>query len=79
MPNKKDEPVENKEDLQFDQPSVDDPDGRVALTHPEENYALPADSSYRPGDPPPSQSLFPPTKDSQAQARDASGENSEKD
>jgi hypothetical protein len=62
MPHRKneDKPEENKDELQIDQPSVDDPDGREAITHPQEAYDAPADTSYRPGDPPPSQSMFPP-------------------
>jgi hypothetical protein len=63
MPNSKktQEAHENEDEMQIDQPSVQD-DGREAITHQTEVYDAPADSSYRPGDPPPSQALFPPIK-----------------
>ena len=70
MPDKKPKDgVEDKDEMQFDQPSVEDPDGREAITHPEETYPRTADTAYRPGDPPPSQSMFPPQKPDPADVR----------
>lgn len=75
MPDKKqdDKPKENPELLQEDQPSVEDPDGREAITHPEEAYEGNPDTSYRPGDPPPGQAMFPPDQFRERPQEDAVG------
>lgn len=63
MPNKNEnKPVEREEELQNDQPSANDPDPREAITHPDVNPPGNPDTSYRAGDPPPTQSLFPPDR-----------------
>lgn len=61
MPNKpKDNEEEEPRELLPDDSPLLSEDGREAITHPEEVYQGPIDSTYRPGDPPPGQSLFPP-------------------
>lgn len=63
MPNKpKIDEEEQREQLQHDQPSGFDPDPREAITHQEESPYGNPDTTYRPGDPPPSQSMYPPLK-----------------
>jgi hypothetical protein len=61
MPNKNKEEMKelDPQDLPDDSPMLD-AEEREAITHPEEAYAGPVDSTYRPGDPPPGQSMFPP-------------------
>lgn len=65
MPNKhkdEEEVVRDVDALQHDQPDPTLPEGteREAITHPDENPVGNPDSSYRPGDPPAGQAMYPP-------------------
>lgn len=83
MPNKnKEEEVERDVDaLQNDQPDPAGPEGseREAITHPDANPPGNPDSTYRPGDPPAGQSMFPPTPRSGSVASAAVAEEKNED